>query len=68
MVADKIADEKSLFLQKVLELPIKNILTTNYSYELEQAAEIPAKKYYYFRCRKDTEAVTKSIKYCKKSL
>lgn len=62
MVADKIADEKSLFLQKVLELPIKNILTTNYSYELEQAAGIPAKKYYYFRCRKDTDTVKKSIK------
>ena len=62
MLADKITEDKVLFLRKVLELPIRNILTTNYSYELEQAARIPANKYHYYRCRKDTDTVKKSIK------
>lgn len=55
MIADKISEEKDLFLKELLNLPVENIITTNYSYELEQAAGIKAQKHAYFKCRKDTE-------------
>ena len=62
LIAEKISDEKAGLLKRILELPIGDIITTNYSYELEQAGGIPAKKYYYYKCRKDSEKVSETIK------
>ena len=61
MVRDIISEDKAMFCKQLLTLPVENILTTNYSYELEQSVGIPARKYNYYQCRKDSEKVSKTI-------
>lgn len=55
LVEEIISDEKSKLCKKLLGLPVDDILTTNYTYELEQAAGILPEKSSYYRARKHTK-------------
>jgi len=46
-----IGNDKKEFCKKILSVPLSDIITTNYSYELEQAAGITPCKNAYYRAR-----------------
>ena len=58
LYADVITENRKYFLQKILKTPGMDIITTNYSMELEQAAEIPHKKNSYYKIRNTTKECT----------
>ena len=59
---DVISEERSQFLQKILSTPAADLITANYSLELEQAAGIPHKRNKYYAARKDTKECTATEK------
>ena len=48
-------EEQDAFLQKVLSVPVDNIITANYTFELEQASGIRQSLYSYRRTRNYTK-------------
>ena len=60
MCSEVIIDEKMMFCKKLLSLPVNDIITTNYTYELEQASGISPNKSAYYKARKHTKKVTKT--------
>ena len=48
-------EEQDAFLQKVLSVPVDNLITANYTFELEQASGIRQSLYSYRRTRKYTK-------------
>lgn len=60
MCSEIISDEKMMFCKKLLSLSVDDIITTNYTYELEQASGISPNKNAYYRAREYTKKVTKT--------
>ena len=60
MCSEVISDEKMMFCKKLLSLPMHDIITTNYTYELEQASGIFPNKNAYYKAREYTKKVTKT--------
>ena len=58
----QISPAQRAFLEELLDLPISTILTTNYTYELEQATGIVPSAYNYQRCRSATRVLTEREK------
>lgn len=62
LFGDVISEERSRFLKKILSVPAVDIITANYSMELEQAAGIPHKRNKYYAIRKETKVCTNTEK------
>ena len=60
MCSEVISDAKMMFCKKILSLPVSDIITTNYTYELEQAAGISPNKNAYYKVREHTKKITKT--------
>ena len=60
MCSEVIGKEKMEFCKKLLSLPVDDIITTNYSYELEQSSGISPNKNSYYKSREYTKKVTKT--------
>lgn len=60
LAESRISDEQKAFLESLLSIQVKNIITANYSFELEQAAGITPKCYDYRKRRRYTMDLPKS--------
>lgn len=58
----EICDEQKNFLKNILNLPIKNIITANYTFELEQSADVGSSLHSYRKSRKLTKQCTEKEK------
>lgn len=58
----QISEEQKAFLDEILKLPVSNIITTNYTFELEQAAGIKSSVYSYRKARAFTKECTEKDK------
>ena len=52
MIKDKINNSELDFLREILRLPVYNIVTTNYTFEFEQALGVSPSRNLYYNCRR----------------